>query len=100
MDGILTFFSEKVNNNNSVCEQNDEELHALLREDEDSDSNTKNMRAIEGTTLLHIMFAVRRDQELGREFIKYLKVITSLEIILKLDTSSVPMVLLSVVRYT
>lgn len=32
------------------------------------------LRHTEGTVILHISFAVKQDQELGREFIKLLKV--------------------------
>ena len=33
------------------------------------------LRHVEGTILLHISFAMKQDQDLGRDFIKYLKVI-------------------------
>lgn len=33
------------------------------------------LRQIEGTVILHITQAVKQDQELGKELIKYLKVI-------------------------
>jgi Fanconi anemia group I protein len=32
------------------------------------------LRHVEGTAILHIVFAVRLDQELGREFLKSVKV--------------------------
>ena len=32
------------------------------------------LRQTEGTVILHVMFAVKMDQDLGREFVKYLKV--------------------------
>lgn len=32
------------------------------------------LRHMEGTVILHITFAVKQDQDLGKEFIKYLKV--------------------------
>lgn len=35
------------------------------------------LRHTEGTVILHISFAVKQDQELGREFIKLLKVLFS-----------------------
>ena len=37
------------------------------------------LRHMEGTVILHITFAVKQDQDLGKEFIKYLKVLSSLE---------------------
>ena len=35
------------------------------------------LRHMEGTVVLHITFAVKQDQDLGKEFIKYLKVLSS-----------------------
>lgn len=35
------------------------------------------LRHMEGTVVLHITFAVKQDQDLGKEFIKYLKVLTN-----------------------
>ena len=32
------------------------------------------LAVVEGTIILHITFAIKQDQELGRQFIKYLKV--------------------------
>ena len=32
------------------------------------------LRHMEGTVILHITFAVKQDQDLGKEFVKYLKV--------------------------
>ena len=32
---------------------------------------------MEGTVVLHITFAVKQDQDLGKEFIKYLKVLAN-----------------------
>lgn len=32
------------------------------------------LRHMEGTVILHITFAAKQDQDLGKEFIKYLKV--------------------------
>ena len=40
----------------------------------DTGNNTETLRHTEGTVILHISFAVKQDQELGREFIKCLKV--------------------------
>jgi len=36
----------------------------------------------EGTVILHITFAVKQDQQLGREFIKYFKVSQHVSILL------------------
>ena len=35
------------------------------------------LRHMEGTVVLHITFAVKQDQDLGKEFIKYLKVLVN-----------------------
>lgn len=35
------------------------------------------LRHMEGTVVLHITFAVKQDQDLGKEFIKYLKVLAN-----------------------
>lgn len=32
------------------------------------------LRHVEGTVILHITFAVKQDQQLGREFVSYFKV--------------------------
>ena len=41
---------------------------------EGENTSVETLRHTEGTIILHISFAVKQDQELGREFIKYLKV--------------------------
>ena len=41
----------------------------------DAGNNTETLRHTEGTVILHISFAVKQDQELGREFVKCLKVV-------------------------
>jgi len=33
------------------------------------------LRHVEGTVILHITFAVKQDQQLGREFVSYFKVV-------------------------
>ena len=38
------------------------------------------LRHMEGTVILHITFAVKQDQDLGKEFIKYLKVFKVLQV--------------------
>jgi len=32
------------------------------------------LRHVEGTVILHVTFAVKQDQQLGREFVSYFKV--------------------------
>ena len=39
-----------------------------------SSNSTDQLRHVEGTVILHISFAMKQDQELGREFLKMLKV--------------------------
>ena len=36
---------------------------------------TDQLRHMEGTIILHMTFAVKQDQDLGKEFLKYMKVI-------------------------
>lgn len=35
------------------------------------------LRHVEGTVILHVTFAVKQDQQLGREFVSYFKVYCS-----------------------
>ena len=37
-------------------------------------TSTDQLRHVEGTVILHVTFAMKQDQELGRELIKFLKV--------------------------
>ena len=41
---------------------------------EGDNSSVETLRQTEGTIILHINFAISMDQELGKEFIKFLKV--------------------------
>lgn len=41
---------------------------------EGDNASIETLRQTEGTIILHINFAISMDQELGREFIKFLKV--------------------------
>ena len=41
---------------------------------EGDSTSVETLRQIEGTVILHINFAISMDQDLGREFIKFLKV--------------------------
>ena len=62
LDGIVTFFYDKSKNTEDgvdVALQNENEIAHL--------------RSVEGTVLLHIIFAAKQDQDLGREYMKYLK---------------------------
>ncbi|XP_070540770.1 Fanconi anemia group I protein-like [Ptychodera flava] len=65
LEGISSFFNEQDN----ICrEQNKDQ-----RDDDLSTVSSEQLRHMEGTIILHITFAIKQDQELGREFIKYLK---------------------------
>ena len=50
--------------------------HYFYSEDllEGDSTSVETLRQIEGTVILHINFAISMDQDLGREFIKFLKV--------------------------
>jgi hypothetical protein len=52
------------------------ELWIYYSEDllEGDNSSVETLRQTEGTIILHINFAISMDQELGKEFIKFLKV--------------------------
>ena len=69
LDGIITFFHQQSEKLSAA-----EEQHAILRDEEELETNKKELLSVEGTSLLHVMFAVKQDQSLGREFVKYLKV--------------------------
>ena len=55
--------------NRSIFSSNDDDL---------TEDNQNQIQSTEGTVILHFTFAVKQDQELGREFIKYMKVRLSL----------------------
>ena len=44
------------------------------------------LRHVEGTVILHVTFAVKQDQQLGREFVSYFKVSTALFLLQCIDT--------------
>ena len=48
------------------------------------DENDSRLRPTEGTVILHMMFAMKQDQDLGRDFLKYLKVGLELELVLNM----------------
>uniref|UniRef100_H2M7Z4 FA complementation group I n=1 Tax=Oryzias latipes TaxID=8090 RepID=H2M7Z4_ORYLA len=64
LDGIISYFKEQ----------------DVRQEEEDMDLEVQSipqdqLRHVEGTVILHIVFAIRLDHELGREFLKSFKVI-------------------------
>ncbi|ESO96862.1 hypothetical protein LOTGIDRAFT_115514, partial [Lottia gigantea] len=67
IDGITTFFMDQdtLNKVNTISEASED----LLTEENDIDK----LRHTQGTVILHFVFSIKQDQELGREFIKYLK---------------------------
>lgn len=68
LEGIMEFFTEM----DVVQKPASSELE--LSEDLlDTGNNLETLRHTEGTVILHISFAVKQDQELGREFVKCLK---------------------------
>lgn len=52
-------------------------MNFLYRDEEFQGISTDQLRHTEGNVILHITFAVKQDQQLGKEFVKYLKVCTS-----------------------
>ncbi|KAK3095680.1 hypothetical protein FSP39_017526 [Pinctada imbricata] len=68
LEGITEFFVEqdKAYQNKSTTECSEDLL-------EGENSSVETLKQTEGTVILHISFAVKQDQELGREFIKFLK---------------------------
>ena len=71
LDGIVNFFHEK---SSQYHTNNDNDNNNILQNDEETEKGIKELRSVEGTTLLHVIFAVKQDQALGREYINYLKV--------------------------
>ncbi|XP_053406526.1 Fanconi anemia group I protein-like [Mercenaria mercenaria] len=68
LEGIINFFTEQDSHQKPV--DNQEFSEDLL---DDSINNTESLRHTEGTVILHISFAVKQHQDLGREFLKCLK---------------------------
>uniref|UniRef100_A0A8C4PQ64 FA complementation group I n=1 Tax=Equus asinus asinus TaxID=83772 RepID=A0A8C4PQ64_EQUAS len=66
LEGIITFFSELDKQHNE--EQSGDELLDLVT------VPSGELRHVEGTIILHIVFAIKLDCELGRELLKHLKV--------------------------
>lgn len=65
LEGIIAFFSDLDKQHNE--EQSGDELLDLLT------LSSGELRHVEGTVILHIVFAIKLDCELGRELLKYLK---------------------------
>uniref|UniRef100_A0A8D0JEI0 FA complementation group I n=2 Tax=Sus scrofa TaxID=9823 RepID=A0A8D0JEI0_PIG len=66
LDGIIAFFS-KLDKQHSEEESGDELLDLVT-------VPSGELRHVEGTVILHIVFAIKLDCELGRELLKHLKV--------------------------
>ncbi|XP_077992604.1 Fanconi anemia group I protein-like [Glandiceps talaboti] len=64
LEGISSFFNDQDTQCKQQNQDNDEELTTV---------SSDQLRHMEGTIILHITFTIKQDQELGREFIKYLK---------------------------
>lgn len=65
LDGIASFCFHKA----KEIEENEQTSSLLV-----DDNELLNLKSVEGTVLLHAIFAVKQDQDLGKEFIKYIKV--------------------------
>uniref|UniRef100_A0A8C4ZXJ7 FA complementation group I n=1 Tax=Gadus morhua TaxID=8049 RepID=A0A8C4ZXJ7_GADMO len=69
LDGIIGYFNEQDLQQKDEQERGDMELEVqAIPKDQ--------LRHVEGTAILHIVFAIRLDHDLGREFLKSLKVTT------------------------
>ncbi|CAI9573693.1 unnamed protein product, partial [Staurois parvus] len=65
LEGIITVFNDL-----------DQKLMHEAKNDEDLDDSTipkEQLRQVEGTIILHIVFAIKFDQDLGRELVKVLR---------------------------
>ncbi|XP_046850469.1 Fanconi anemia group I protein-like isoform X2 [Xenia sp. Carnegie-2017] len=65
LEGIVAYFTQLNCDNGSPNE--------LLEENELHQVSSDQLRHTQGNVILHITFAIKRDQKLGKEFIKYLK---------------------------
>ncbi|XP_058264608.1 Fanconi anemia group I protein isoform X2 [Hemibagrus wyckioides] len=68
LEGIINYFREQ-----DLC-QKEEQSKGENKDVEVQTIPQDQLRHVEGTAILHIVFAVRLDHELGREFLKSLKV--------------------------
>ncbi|KAM8890961.1 Fanconi anemia group I protein isoform 2-T2 [Spinachia spinachia] len=67
LDGIICYFKEQ-----DVCQEEEQKRGASLDLEVQS-IPLDQLRHVEGTAILHIVFAIRLDHELGREFLKSFK---------------------------
>ncbi|OCT89735.1 FA complementation group I L homeolog isoform X1 [Xenopus laevis] len=67
VEGIITIFND-LDQKQLVQQENSESLDL-----EDATIPQDQLHHVEGTIILHIVFAIKLDQELGRELLKYLK---------------------------
>ncbi|XP_040017935.2 Fanconi anemia group I protein isoform X2 [Gasterosteus aculeatus] len=67
LDGIICYFKEQ-----DVCQEEEQKLGESLDLEVQS-IPLDQLRHVEGTAILHIVFAIRLDHELGREFLKSFK---------------------------
>ncbi|KAM6937756.1 Fanconi anemia group I protein [Xenentodon cancila] len=67
LDGIINYFKEQ-----DIC-QEEEQRHGESLDLEVQSIPQDQLRHVEGTVILHMVFAIRLDHELGREFLKNLK---------------------------
>ncbi|XP_042266424.1 Fanconi anemia group I protein isoform X2 [Thunnus maccoyii] len=67
LDGIISYFKEQ------DLRQEEEQKHGESLDLEVQSIPQDQLRHVEGTAILHIVFAIRLDHELGREFLKSFK---------------------------
>nr|XP_033491142.1 Fanconi anemia group I protein [Epinephelus lanceolatus] len=67
LDGIISYFKEQ------DVRQEEEEKHGESLDLEVQSIPQDQLRHVQGTAILHIVFAIRLDHELGREFLKSFK---------------------------
>ncbi|KAM3609806.1 uncharacterized protein V6R79_020568 [Siganus canaliculatus] len=67
LDGIISYFKEQ-----DIC-QEEEQKHGESLDLEIESIPQDQLRHVEATVILHIVFAIRLDHELGREFLKSFK---------------------------
>ncbi|CAJ1057263.1 Fanconi anemia group I protein [Xyrichtys novacula] len=67
LDGIISYFKEQ------DIRQEEEQKHGESLDLEVQSIPQDQLRHVEGTAILHIVFAIRLDHELGREFLKSIK---------------------------
>ncbi|XP_026167020.2 Fanconi anemia group I protein isoform X2 [Mastacembelus armatus] len=67
LDGIISYFKEQ------DIRQEEEQKHGESLDLEVQSIPQDQLRHVEGTAILHVVFAIRLDHELGREFLKSFK---------------------------